>query len=225
MTPWETLDRAEAPDGTALTLVRHGGDFAIRAGGHALMGSRMHASEDALGARGCEGLRARRGARVLIGGLGMGFTLRAALDALAPDARVEVAELVPAVVRWNLTHLAHLAGRPLDDPRARVIEADVADVIAGARGAYDAVLLDVDNGPSAITAASNARLYGAAGLARAARALREGATLAVWSAGEDRGFTARLVAAGFEARTERARARAEGGGWHVLWLAKRRATP
>jgi len=220
MIPWETLDRAQAPDGGALTLLRRGDEYVIRVGGHALMGSRAHASEDALGARGCADAARERAPRVLVGGLGMGFTLRAALDALPPAARVDVVELVPAVARWNRGPLAHLAGRPLDDPRVTLREGDVVDAIAGARGVYDAVLLDVDNGPSAIANEGNARLYGAAGLARAARALRPGGTLAVWSAGEDAAFSKALRDNGFDASTERVRARGGGGGWHVLWLAR-----
>ena len=221
MIPWETLDRAQAPDGSALTLVRHGGDYAIRADGTPLMGSRAHASEYALGARACAGLADTANAHVLIGGMGMGFTLRAALDALRPDAKVTVVELVSAVVRWNRGPLAHLAARPLDDPRVTVAEGDVADAITRAREACDAVLLDVDNGPVALTARGNARLYDAAGLRRAHRALRAKGTLAVWSAGDDARFTAKLAVAGFTVRTERVRARGTGGGWHILWLAQK----
>lgn len=221
MIPWEQLDRAEVANGEVLTLWRHGADFAIRVNNRDLMASRMHASEDALGARGSAPYASRRNARVLIGGLGMGFTLRAALDALGRDARVDVAELVPAVVRWNREHLGHLAGKPLDDPRTRVLEADVADVIANARGEYDAVLLDVDNGPAAFTISTNSRLYGPEGVRRMHRALREGGTLALWSLGDDPRFTSRLRSAGFDAKTERVRARERAGGWHVLWLATR----
>lgn len=220
MIPWVTLDVATAPDGGALTLLQRGDEFVIRVRGHALMGSRAHASEDALGAQGCADAARLPAPRALIGGLGMGFTLRAALDALPPAARVDVVELVPAVARWNRGPLAHLASRPLDDPRVTLVEGDVADVIAGARDVYDAILLDVDNGPSAIATEGNARLYGPAGLARAARALRGGGTLAVWSAGEHPGFAKRLQERGFAVRTERARARGGGGGWHVLWVAR-----
>ncbi len=219
MIPWETLDRAVAPDGTSLTLLRHDRDFSIRADGRALMGSRMHASEDALGARGCEGLGPR--ARVLLGGLGMGFSLRATLDALGPESRVDVVELVPAVTRWNREHLGHLAGHPLDDPRATLVEGDVVDVIANAKSRWDAVLLDVDNGPSAFTSRTNARLYDREGVRRIHRALRDGGTFALWSVGDEPRFSAALSQAGFEARTERVRARESGGGVHFLWIARR----
>jgi len=242
MIPWEELDRAPVPGGGELTLLRRGDEFSIRAGTQELMNSRMHGSEEALAARGCAGLvrdggvetpvrgvpvrgaQARgapdRGVRVLIGGLGMGFTLRACLDRLGPGARVGVAELVPAVVRWNRGPLAHLAGRPLDDARVRVLEEDVGEVIRAARATYDAILMDVDNGPAALASAANARLYTAAGLAFAARALVPGGTYALWSPEDDRRFTERLRCAGFAVATERVPARPGGGGRHVLWVAR-----
>ncbi len=221
MIPWEQLDRAEAPGGVVITLVRHGTDYVIRFDGQELMSSRMHASEDALGARGCDGLKARRGARVLVGGMGLGYTARAALDALGRDARLDIAEIVPAVVRWNRTELSHLAGHPLRDPRVTVLEDDVRDVIAAAHARYDAILLDVDNGPDAFVVGSNEGLYTEAGLRHAARALREGGTYGVWSVADDPRFTSRLRAAGFEVRTEHVRARGARGRFHQLWLARR----
>ena len=223
MIPWETVDRATTPDATPLTLVRHGAEWVIRARATPLMGSRMHASEDALGARGCAHLQGRADARVLVGGLGMGFTLRAALDALAPDARVDVVELVPEVIAWNRTHLADLAGRPLDDPRVTLHEGDAVALLGHAHGRWDAVLLDVDNGPSPFTTRGNGRLYSREGLSAAWRALRDGGVLAVWSAGDDEEFTERLARARFEATRERVRAHGRGGGTHHLWLAQRRA--
>ncbi|MFO0645702.1 MAG: hypothetical protein U0326_05650 [Polyangiales bacterium] len=221
MIPWKKLDSAVAPDGTLLTLHQHDRDFSIRADGRALMGSRMHASEDALATKGCAG--ARRDARVLVGGLGLGFTLRAALDVLSPEGRVDVVELMPAVVKWNREHLGHLARHPLDDPRVTLHERDVADVIAAARDHYDALLLDVDNGPSAFVQKANARLYDHAGLRRAHRALRVGGTFALWSLGGDPRFTEALDRAGFDGRAERVKAHGQGGGTHLLWLATRRA--
>ena len=179
MIPWERIGEARAPDGTPLGLYRRGAELAIRAGAVVLMSSRQHASEDDLGARGVEALGP--GAAVLVGGLGMGFTLRAALDGLGPAARVVVAELVPEVVAWARGPLASLAGRPLDDPRVTVTVRDVADVLGEARGAFDAVLLDVDNGPRPATQQPNARLYGARGIAAAAGALRPGGRIVVWS--------------------------------------------
>lgn len=221
MIPWEQLDRATTADGVVISLVRHGEDWVIRYNGQELMGSRMHASEDALGARGCDGLKGRRGARVLIGGMGLGYTARAALDALGPDARLDIAELVPAVVRWNRSLVGHLAAHPLADPRVTVIEGDVREVIAAAERRYDAMLLDVDNGPDAFVVNSNEGIYSDAGIRRAARALREGGVFGVWSVADDARFTARLRAAGFTVQTEQVRARGTRGRFHQLWLARR----
>lgn len=219
MIPWETLDSVTAPGGGKMVLVRRGDEYVIRVDGQDLMGSRQHGSEEALATQGCAGLASVAGACVLVGGLGMGFTTRAALDALGRDATVEVAELVPDVVRWNRGPLAHLAGHPLDDPRVQVVEGDVSDVIARADARYDAILLDVDNGPDALTSPSNARLYGRAGLERAARALRPKGVLGVWSARDDDRFTARLERAGFTTRVERVLARHGGKKRHTLWFA------
>jgi spermidine synthase len=219
MKPWTELDRSKIPGGGELVLCQRGGDFVIRVDGQELMSNRSHASEDKLAALGCAALRGKPGARVLIGGLGMGFTVRAALRVLAEDAHVDVAELVPAVVRWNRGPLAALAFAPLADPRVHVIERDVAEILKEASAAYDAVLLDVDNGPSALTAPGNARLYDTAGLERTARALRPGGVLAVWSTSDDPKFTARLTRAGFTARTERTFASVGGARRHVLWVA------
>jgi spermidine synthase len=197
--PWEIVDRARAPDGVELVLARRDREWVVRAGGRVLMSSRAHGSEEALATLALE--RAPRARSVLVGGLGLGFTLRAALDLLPADARVLVAELVPAVVAWNRGPVAELAGRPLDDPRVRVEGADVAEVAARSPGRFDAVLLDVDNGPSALAHAANDRLYGAAGLAGLRGALRSGGVLAVWSAGADPRFLARLGDAGFRAES------------------------
>ena len=221
MKPWIELDCVTAPGGSVLGLCQRGKEFVIRVDGFELMGSRASASEAQLAALGCAELRGAPGARVLIGGLGMGFTLRAALRVLADDAVVDVAELVPAVVKWNRGVLAPLAGSPLEDPRAHVIEEDVAHVIKRSEGVYDAILLDVDNGPSALTAPANARLYDDAGLARARRALKPGGVLAVWSTGDDPKFTARLGKAGFVTRVERPTATFGGGRRHVVWVARR----
>jgi spermidine synthase len=219
--PWQELERVPVPGGSELTLLRRGDEFSIRAGTQELMNSRVHGSEEALAARGCAGLERLRDACVLVGGLGMGFTLRACLDRLGPGARVDVAELVPAVVRWNRGPLAPLAARPLDDARVHLYEIDVVELIRGSREVYDAILLDVDNGPAALASGSNARLYGPGGLADAARALAPGGVYALWSPEDDRRFTERLRRAGFTVRTERVPARPGGGGRHVLWLATR----
>lgn len=219
MIPWERLDEGAVPGGGKLELWRRGDEYVIRVDGHDLMSSRVSGSEIALAERGCA--RLGEGApRVLIGGLGMGFTLAAALAALPAEAEVVVAELAPVVVAWNRGPLAHLALQPLDDPRATVHEGDVADLIAGERR-WDAILLDVDNGPDGLTRASNSRLYTDRGLCAAHAALRPGGVLAVWSAFDDPGFTARLRRAGFAVATERVRARGSRGARHIIWLARR----
>jgi spermidine synthase len=220
MMPWVTLDRALSTDGSELALVRRDRHFTIRVDGQVLMSSESHGSEEKLAQYGCSGLSAIPRARVLVGGLGMGFTARAALDALGADARVDVVELVGAVVTWNRDFVGHLAGAPLLDPRLRVIESDVADTIAAARDRYDAILLDVDNGPQALTTYHNRRLYTPAGLARARRALRHRGTLAVWSAFEARPFTDRLRQSGFEVSLKRVRAHGTSSHRHALWLAR-----
>jgi spermidine synthase len=193
----------------------------IHADGKSLMSSRMHGSEQALATLGCRGLAGRPEPRVLIGGLGMGFTLRAALDLLPSGASVVVAELVPAVAEWNRGPLGPLAGHPLRDPRVRLELCDVGAVLRASPGAFDAVLLDVDNGPSPLAASDNASLYDDHGIAAARAALRPGGTLAVWSAREDRGFEHRLRHAGFSVEVERVRGRlAQGGPRHTIFLAR-----
>ena len=190
--PWAELAHAQAPAGEILELRRRGGGLEIRCNGWELMSNRAHASEQALGRLGCAGLPGAP--RVLIGGLGMGYTLRAALDVLPADARVIVAELFPQVVAWNRGPLAGLAHRPLDDARVEPRCADVAALLD--EGTFNAVLLDVDNGPDAAMLAQNAALYSSAGLLRLRGALAEGGRLAVWSAGRSPGFEARREACG-----------------------------
>jgi spermidine synthase len=231
MKPWETLARTRLNDGTELTLRRHPSDVVIEADGRSLMSSRQHASEEALARLGCaEALKLSR-PRVLIGGLGMGFTLRAALDLLPADAVVVVSELVPAVVDWNRGPLADLARHPLDDPRVQLEIGDVAKLLRKPGEKFDAILLDVDNGPLPLTTATNARLYNGPGLTAAHSALRPGGTLAVWSATTDQNFEHRLRTAGFEVHEERVQARAPGpdggpirrrGPRHTIVIARRR---
>lgn len=216
MKPWVTLDEAETPDGTSLTLVQKGVEIVIRAGGKDLMSNRMHGSEEAMAHMARSD---RPGARVLVGGLGMGFTLRAALDVLPPGGEVTVAELSDAVVRWNRGPLASLAGAPLDDPRVRLHMGDVGDLLANTPATWDSILLDVDNGPDGFTQAGNDRLYGLPGLNRARMALRKRGVLAVWSAYEDPEFQKRMGRAGFRARVEKVRARgAAGGPRHFIFV-------
>ena len=222
MIPWETVDRARAPDGAELVLARRGDEWAVRASGHVLMTSRAHGSEVALAAEALKRVKTRR--EVLVGGIGLGFTLRAALDRLPRGARVVVAELVPALVAWNRGPLAHLAGRPLDDPRVRLAEGDVHARITADAGAFDVILLDVDNGPAALAHPANDRLYGEAGVRACHAALRPGGALAVWSAGEDPRYLARLERAGFAAETIAAPARgAAGGARHTVIVGVRDA--
>jgi len=222
--PWELLGKATLPDGTDMRLQRRDTEYAIFAAGKLLMSSRMHGSEEALAALACARARHRATAHVLVGGLGMGYTLRATLDVLPATARVDVVELQPDVVQWNLGALGPLARHPLRDPRVHVQERNVMAALAAARRRFDAVILDVDNGPDAFTTASNAELYGDGGLAAIRRALRADGTLAVWSAWEDRRFEQRLRYAGFRVRVEHVRARLKKGGpHHTIFLGD--ATP
>jgi len=222
--PFELLGQAQAPDGTALTLVRRDDEYLILADGKPLMSSRMHGSEEALAAAGCRHAQTLQSPHVLIGGLGMGFTLRAALRILPLGATVIVAELVPAVVEWNRGPLSNLAAHPLGDKRVRVKIDDVAALLRSGRDQFDAVLLDVDNGPAAFTVSQNAALYNDVGVANAFRALRPSGVLAVWSAREDKKFDRRLRSAGFAVRVERAPARRSGSGArHAIYLAYKSA--
>jgi spermidine synthase len=222
MIPRLLIGSGEIPGGAGeLRLIQRGSEYSIMLGANELMSSRAGGSEEALAAIACAGLRTDR-PRVLIGGLGMGFTLRAALAELGPGASVLVAELVPAVIRWAEGPLAHLMAGSLSDPRVSLIEADVATVIAAPAFHFDAILLDVDNGPDGLTVPSNDRLYDAGGLARAKAALRPGGVLAIWSAAPDAGFSDRLRRAGFA--VEEAVVGARGGSRgsrHVIWTARK----
>jgi len=224
MLPWENVARARAPDGTEVLLARRGGEWVVRAGGRVLMPSRTHGSEEALATLALE--RVPRARAVLLGGLGLGYTLRATLDRLPPDGRIVVAELVPEVADWVRGPVAHLAGRPLDDPRVVLRFGDVARRIGEAREAYDAILLDVDNGPEPVAHAENDRLYGQRGIHGCRGALRPGGVLAVWSSGPDEGYPERLEAAGFrdvEVRIVPARGDSTRGVRHAIFLATRGA--
>jgi spermidine synthase len=220
MTPLELLASARAPGGEELRLMRRGGDFMIVLDRNELMNSRMSGSEEALATMAIERLKGRAAPHLLIGGYGMGFTLRAALGVLGSNARVTVAELVPEIVAWARGPMAELTAGCLDDPRVTVALADVAEVIGQARAAYDAILLDVDNGPDGLVRADNGRLYTAKGLAAARAALKPGGVLAVWSAAKDAKFAARLRHAGFAVDEVGVRARSNGkGARHTIWFA------
>jgi spermidine synthase len=219
---WELLEAASVRHtGAELCLYRRGDEFSIRLEGRELMNSRVHSSEEALGELACERIADRPNPRVLVGGLGMGFTLAALLSKLGPDADVIVSELVPAVVLWNHGALGELAKYPLRDSRVTVREGDVAELLEEERDGYDAILFDVDNGPEALPQSGNHRLYGEAGLAAVLGALRAGGLFAVWSAGPSRAFAERLRAAGFEVEEVGVRARGYGRGVrHTIWFAR-----
>ena len=220
MIPLEHLDTAQVPGGAELRLMRRGGDFMITLDRTELMNSRMSGSEEALATMTAERLAGRKGQHWLVGGYGMGFTLRAALAVLGSDARLTVAELVPKIVEWARGPMAGLTGGCLDDPRVTLVQADVALQIASGRNAYDAILLDVDNGPDGLVRAGNDRLYTREGLAAAKAALTPGGVLAVWSAGKDPVFAGRLRKAGFAVEEVQVRARSNGkGAKHTIWFA------
>ena len=220
MIPWVQLDSARTPDGAQeLRLKRRGTEFSIMLGANELMNSRLSGSEEALATLSCERLTGRGEPRILIGGLGMGFTLRAALAAFDADAAITVAELVPAVVAWARGPMSEIFDGCLDDPRVTIREADVGQLIRAERDAWNAILLDVDNGPEGIVNKGNDSLYSAAGLATALTALKRGGVLAVWSQGPDSGFTRRLKQAGFAVDEINTRARGKRGARHVIWIA------
>ena len=220
MKPWAHLDTATVPgSGGALRLMRRGDEFSILAGNTTLMSSRMSSSEIVLAEIACNRLRGRRNSHILIGGYGMGFTLRAALSGLGKDARVTVAELVPAVLDWARGPMAELAAGCLDDPRVTILQGDVGDVIATAQARFDAILLDVDNGPDGLSRSANDRLYGVQGLKAARRALRPKGLLAVWSAAPSKAFSERLARAGFAVEEIKARANKGRGVRHIIWAA------
>jgi len=221
MTPRELIDTAAVPGGEDLRLFRRGDDYMIVLDRNELMNSRMSGSEEALATMACERLDSPA-PRLLIGGYGMGFTLRAALGVLPADARVTVAELVPEIIAWARGPMATLTAGGLDDPRVHLAMGDVARAIEIARSDYDAILLDVDNGPDGLTRAGNDGLYSARGLASAKLALRPGGILAVWSAAPDTAFARRLRNAGFDTDEVAVRARSNGkGARHVIWFARK----
>ena len=223
MIPWILLDSAPVPGGSGeLRLWRRGGEFSIRLGRDELMNSRLSGSEEALATLACERIRSRKAPRLLIGGLGMGFTLRAALASLGPDAGIAVAELVPAVIRWARGPMIEVFGDSLSDPRVSIHASDVGQLIRSGHAAFDAILLDVDNGPEGLTRYSNDVLYDLQGLSAAGTALRPGGILAVWAARPDPKFTQRLRRAGFHVDEIRVRAnKSRTGTRHTIWIATR----
>ena len=224
MIPWVHLDTAMVPGGGGeLKLMRRGNEFSILAGRTTLMNSRMSGSEIALAELACERLRGRRACRVLIGGYGMGFTLRAALAGLGADAQIVVAELVPAVLAWARGPMAELTAGGIGDPRVSIREGDVGEVMASARASFDAILLDVDNGPDGLSRDANGALYSPRGLEAARKTLRPKGLLAIWSAAPDKVFANRLGQAGFAVEEIKARANKGRGVRHIIWAATKAA--
>lgn len=221
MIPWQEIDRAKVPQSEGEIILRkRGTEFSIRTAGTELMNSRLQGSEEALADLTYSRVKRKNNLKILIGGLGMGYTLAAALKQSELDTLITVSELVPAVVRWNREHLGHLAGMPLDDPRVSIREEDVAQTIMKKKSTWDAILLDVDNGPDGLTRQANDRLYGISGLKKSFSALRPGGILAVWSCGADEAFTRRLKQCQFETETVTVRAHKPGKGTrHTIWLA------
>ena len=223
MIPWLHIDTARVPGADVdLRLMRRGAEFSMMLGPNELMNSRLSGSEEALATLACKRIEAVKRPHLLIGGLGMGFTLRAALAVLGSDARITVAELVPAVIAWARGPMADMFGDSLDDPRAGVLSADVVEVIQSHAAAFDAILLDVDNGPDGLIRKANDALYNTKGLKAIRRALRPGGVLAVWSSGPHPQFSKRLRDAGFDVNEVAVRATTKrSGAHHVIWFAKR----
>jgi len=221
MIPWSQIGSSRVPGADVeLRLMRRGAEFSMMLGPNELMNSRLSGSEEALATLACRQIEAVKAPHLLIGGLGMGFTLRAALAVLGSEARVTVAELVPAVIAWAKGPMASIFGDSLGDPRARILRADVVEVIQSHASAFDAILLDVDNGPEGLIRKANDALYNLKGLRAIRRALRPGGVLAVWSSGPNPGFTKRLRDAGFAVNEVAVRATAKrSGARHVIWFA------
>lgn len=220
MKKWTAVDRALTPDGRTISLHEHDGSYAIRVDGAELMSTRQHASEEKIAELACAHLNGKRGARVLIGGLGFGFTLKAVLQSVASDATVVVAEILAAVIVWNRDPLFSLAADVMADPKVEVLQQDVGEAISAEPGGFDSIILDVDNGPAALSTGGNARLYDDAGLQRARLALRPGGCLAFWSAAPDPAFEKRMTWAGFTVDVVACRSRRNSGGRHTLFLGR-----
>jgi spermidine synthase len=224
MKKWTCLDSARTPDGKTISLNEHDGEYAIRIDGAELMSTRRHASEEKAAELACAHAASVAKARVLIGGLGFGFTLKAALALLRPDATVVVAEILPAIIAWNRNPAWPLAANALNDPRVS-LTGDVGDAIRAASGAWHSIVMDVDNGPAALSAASNHRLYDPAGLRATRLALRRGGCVAYWSAFPDPGFEKSLARAGFTVDVHPCRAHAHSGAHHFIFTARSSSPP
>ncbi len=221
MIPWQQIDTARVPGASIeLRLMRRGAEFSMMLGQNELMNSRLSGSEEALATLACRRIEAVKRPHLLIGGLGMGFTLRAALAVLGPEAQITVAELVPAVITWARGPMADIFGDSLEDPRASIRSADVVEVIRSHPSAFDAILLDVDNGPEGLIRKANDALYDIKGLKAIRKSLRPGGVVAVWSSGPNALFSKRLGDAGFDVNEVAVRATAKRSGVrHVIWFA------
>jgi spermidine synthase len=216
---WNNIDQARTPDGKTVSLHEHDGSYFIRVDGVSLMSTRQHASEERIAELACARLNGNSGARVLIGGLGFGFTLRAALRALAPDATVVVVEILGAVIEWNRNPEYPLAGDALADSRVTVLHRDVGEVIRAGRGGFDSIILDVDNGPDALSTSGNQQLYAGAGLKQVRAALRPEGCAAFWSAAPDPAFEKLLTGAGFDVEVHSCRSLGKSGRRYTIFLA------
>lgn len=219
MKPLERLGEARTPNGTVIAFYRHDGAYLIRADGVELMSTRRHRSEDRLAEVACERLREVPKARVLVGGLGLGFTLRAALRVLREDAEVVVAEFMAEVITWNANPEYDLSAKAMNDPRVRIVHDDVVNVLSANPGGFDAIMLDTDNGPEGMLMTENARLYAMRGIGTTVAALRPSGAIAYWSVGDDPGFVGALQRSRLTVQTERVRAHTTAGPMHTLYIA------
>jgi spermidine synthase len=220
MKKWTTVDTDLTSDGKTVSLNEHDGSYSIRIDGAELMSTRRHASEEKIAELACEHVAGIRGARVLVGGLGFGFTLKAALAAVSRDAAIVVAEIMPSVIAWNRNPAFRLAAQAMADPRVTVLQRDVAEVIRESAGGFDSIVMDVDNGPAALSSEGNQRLYDPAGLRLTRAALRAGGCVAFWSAAPDLAFEKSMARAGFVVEVQRCRAHGKSGGWHTIFVGK-----
>jgi spermidine synthase len=218
MKKWNRLDEAVMPDGNIISLYEHDGSYSVRVGGAELMSTRRHASEEKIAELACARVKGVSSPCVLIGGLGLGFTLRAALAALPEGASVVVSEILPAVIAWNRNPEFPLAADAIADRRVTVLQRDVGEIIRESRAAFDCIILDVDNGPAALSTEGNGQLYTAGGLQAIRTALRPGGCLAIWSAAPDPAFEKLLARAGFLVDVQRCRPHANSGGWHTIFI-------
>lgn len=222
MKPFERLGEARTPDGSRLELLRHDGAYLIRANGIELMSSRRHLSEDRLAEVACAPVAGRSGARVLIGGLGLGFTLRAAMEQLGADAEVVVAELMPEVIAWNRNAEWNISTAAIADPRVCIVQDDVVNVLRANPTGFDAIMLDTDNGPDGMLLTENGTLYSDFGVQTTVAALRPDGVIAYWSVGDDTRFVDALERAALRVERLRVRAHATAGPWHTIYVARPR---